>query len=107
MPRIHIPTARKAGALSYRYDDWPEGTVYIGRRFTMGGYDLPDTLWGNPYKVRQHGRGRSVALYRRNLSPEVRGRIEELRGKTLACWCKQDELCHGDVLLDLLGEGEQ
>jgi hypothetical protein len=29
-------------------------------------------------------------------------RIEQLlRGKDLACWCKLDEPCHADVLLEL------
>lgn len=27
--------------------------------------------------------------------------IEALRGKNLACWCKSDEPCHADVLLEL------
>lgn len=25
----------------------------------------------------------------------------ELRGKNLACWCREGEACHGDVLLEL------
>lgn len=28
----------------------------------------------------------------------------ELRGKNLACWCKPDELCHADVLLQIANE---
>ena len=28
-------------------------------------------------------------------------RILELRGKNLACWCKLDQPCHADVLLEL------
>jgi len=27
--------------------------------------------------------------------------IEQLRGKNLACWCRLDQPCHADVLLDL------
>jgi hypothetical protein len=27
--------------------------------------------------------------------------LGELRGKDLACWCKEGECCHGDVLLKL------
>ncbi len=26
--------------------------------------------------------------------------VKELRGKNLACWCRPDEPCHADVLLD-------
>jgi hypothetical protein len=29
---------------------------------------------------------------------------ERLRGKPLACWCKQDEPCHADVLLRIANE---
>lgn len=28
--------------------------------------------------------------------------IEKLRGKNLACFCKPNELCHADILLDLV-----
>jgi hypothetical protein len=30
--------------------------------------------------------------------------IKELRGKNLACFCKEDEPCHADVLLRLAAE---
>lgn len=26
---------------------------------------------------------------------------KELRGKNLACWCRLDQPCHGDVLLEI------
>ena len=28
-------------------------------------------------------------------------RVAELRGKNLACWCRLDQPCHADVLLEL------
>lgn len=31
----------------------------------------------------------------------TRAQLEQLRGKTLACWCKLSEPCHADVLLEL------
>lgn len=31
----------------------------------------------------------------------ILGRLVELRGKDLACWCPLDRLCHADVLLEL------
>jgi hypothetical protein len=31
----------------------------------------------------------------------LRGCIQELRGKNLACWCKVGDPCHADVLLEL------
>ena len=39
------------------------------------------------------------------VSPAVEARTppdaSELRGKNLACWCKPDQPCHADVLLEL------
>ena len=32
--------------------------------------------------------------------------LEELRGKNLSCWCKQDDPCHADILLDLANNYE-
>jgi hypothetical protein len=26
--------------------------------------------------------------------------VEELRGKDLACWCREDQACHADILLE-------
>ncbi len=30
---------------------------------------------------------------------------DELRGKSLACWCRPDDPCHADVLLDIANGG--
>ena len=74
----------------------PPKTVYVGR----------GSKWGNPFRV---GDGRTaneaVDCYREFL--QIR-RIEvgELRGKNLCCWCRLDQPCHADVLLELAnGEG--
>jgi len=97
--RVHIPTARKNGE---PYEE--PHVVYIGRRWTLGGYDLPASPWKNPYPVKRHGREGAVDLYREHIlkSEELLSRLGELEGKTLGCWCKLEERCHGDVLLDLL-----
>jgi glutaminase len=72
----------------------------------MGGYDLPASPWRNPYTVKRYGRERAVELYREHIlnSEELLSRLGELEGKTLACWCRPDEPCHGDVLLELLAQ---
>lgn len=31
----------------------------------------------------------------------LRESLHELRGKNLACWCRLDDPCHADVLLEL------
>jgi hypothetical protein len=52
----------------------------------------------------------AVELYRQYVERHMTGdiglihfrRIEQLlRGKDLACWCKLDEPCHADILLEL------
>ena len=37
-------------------------------------------------------------------SPALLDRLGELEGKTLGCWCKPDQACHGDILIELLKE---
>lgn len=47
----------------------------------------------------------AVECYRLWLTENLDGRAlaedakRELRGKNLACWCKEGDLCHADVLL--------
>lgn len=31
-------------------------------------------------------------------------KLSELKGKNLACWCKEGDLCHADILLKLANE---
>ena len=89
----------------------PEKTVVVSR----------PTPWGNPFVVGVFGdAAKCVESYRALLegtvcvsSPRVdideqlavlrhvRGHLDELRGKNLACWCKIGQPCHADVLLDL------
>jgi hypothetical protein len=81
----------------------PEGAVYVGR----------PTMWGNRWKIGTHSNrlGRSVEtlaeaveLYRALIWTEPRHKAwvrENLAGKNLACWCRLDQPCHADVLLEL------
>jgi Domain of unknown function (DUF4326) len=60
--------------------------------------------WGNPYLVVEHGRERAVELFRRSLveQPHLVAEIRaELRGRPLGCWCRLDQACHVDVLLEV------
>lgn len=76
----------------------PEGAVYVGRQ----------TKWGNPYQVGDTERSWQatvVEMFKGWLGePGQAGLVadirRELRGKDLACWCK-DTPCHADVLLKL------
>ena len=99
----------------------PANTVIVDRR----------TKWGNPYfvkkkrslyhvfKVTEHGAKKSIGLgaktqrealaialnkfrkiitYTLRTSPDY---LEPLRGKNLACWCKEEAPCHADILIEL------
>lgn len=73
----------------------PADTVYVGR----------PTKWGNPFPIPEtsaacavgHFRGYVVGL----LTNGTGYPLGELRGKNLACWCRLDQPCHADVLLEL------
>ena len=80
--------------------------VYIGRSTQRGGWNLPQSLWHNPFSVNKLGREealRQYEIYVRN-NPLLMAQLGTLRGKVLGCWCKP-EPCHGDILLKLLGGG--
>jgi hypothetical protein len=74
-----------------------EYDVYIGR----------PSVWGNPFSHREgtlaqfkvDTREQAVAKYEEYLlsSPYLMGRLKELKGKTLGCWCHPLP-CHGDIL---------
>jgi hypothetical protein len=80
-----------------RTNGWrmPANAVYVGR----------PTRWGNPFPVAKYQD--AVRLFADWLSHTEPGRAlaesarQELRGKDLACWCRPDQPCHADVLLDL------
>jgi hypothetical protein len=71
----------------------PPNTVYVGR----------GSQWGNPFPVKLYGRKKAVGTYRAfivelELNREI---CKDLRGKNLACWCRLDQCCHADVLLEI------
>ena len=82
--------------INIRRDKIPEENyVYIGR----------PSKWGNPYQLSTCPRSMAIYLYEEYLKshPELLASLEELRGKTLGCYCKP-LACHGDVLIRLLEE---
>ena len=106
---IHIRDGVKDGVLA---DD----VVYIGNamppRMNPTGAYLPRSDWYNPFRIHKDGKPRDgtreevIAMYERYLldeRPDLRARLPELEGKTLACWCRP-QACHGDVLVKLLEE---
>jgi hypothetical protein len=88
------------------------------------------TCWGNPFLIEVLGRKEAIDAFRRlvigrmsdaeirdhagsgpgwqersepfkTLREVVFEHLRELCAKNVACWCKLDEECHGDVLLEL------
>lgn len=81
--------------------------VYVGR----------PSKWGNPFThIRDKktlaefivsDREEAIQKYEEWIrNSPLMDQIEELRGKTLGCWCKPKS-CHGDVLLKLIKESAQ
>lgn len=79
--------------------------IYIGR----------GSKWGCPYTIIKDrptladfivdSKEEALAKYKEYVlaSPELMEALDELEGKVLGCFCKP-ELCHGDVLLELLSK---
>ena len=67
-----------------------------------------DSLFANPFTVKQYGLERAISLYREHLQKQIKeGKItasdlENLKGKNLGCWCDPGNPCHGHVLLEIL-----
>jgi len=82
-----------------------DGEIYIGYRVTMGGWNLPESKWNNPHRVKVHGVAKSLEMYENvvRTTPALMESLGELRGKVLACWCPHEE-CHGSILIKLLKE---
>jgi hypothetical protein len=68
--------------------------IYIGR----------PSKWGNPFKIGRDGNRKEVIEKYRNyilMDNELMESLNELKDKVLGCWCSP-ELCHGDVLIELM-----
>lgn len=82
----------------------PPGAVYVGR----------PSRWRNPFRVgdelfvnvsghrlsheKAAGLFRAAIQFNPGLQRQVR---HELRGRDLVCWCRLDQPCHADVLLEI------
>ena len=84
-----------------------KGEVYIGDATRSG---RKRSIWHNPYHrlIRTHGREKVIEMYREYIKtrPDLLNRLDELKGKTLGCWCRPLP-CHGDVLVELIEKGEK
>jgi hypothetical protein len=73
----------------------PPNTVKVDR----------STIWGNPYQITANlSREESLRLFRLHADEILEVRpdwLEPIRSKNLGCWCRIDQACHADVLLEL------
>ena len=74
--------------------------VYIGR----------PSKWGNPFAIGKDGdRDQVIKKFKDYLFKNIKlmRDLDELKGKTLGCWCSPNE-CHGDILVELANsKGEE
>ena len=81
-----------------------DNNVYVGRYNPCLPPGISDK-WGNPYDdiSTPEKREQSIASYREDLmlNHDLLNDLEELRGKTLCCWCSPDR-CHAEVLIELV-----
>jgi len=107
--------------LSLEPKDYPD-IIYIGRAIKAKGYpELLGSLLANPFYINKDGtREEVVEKYRRWLWEQVQNNTEakeelnellrNVKSKQeldkyplkLACWCKENEKCHGDVVISCL-----
>lgn len=91
-----------------------EGTVSASGHMAgpcVGHYDPSAPRWYDQPLAEGITAEQAVALYRGDIEgslgdpdpyyDEIRRALADLAGKNLACWCRPDDPCHADVLLDL------
>lgn len=104
---INLRTKEYNGKSGYFYYKQKYGSrfEYIGCKVRFQPWE--SSIWCNPYhkQLNKLGRAMVIGLYREYVlkKPEIVAKIPSLRDKMLACW-RAPELCHGDVLIELLKE---
>jgi hypothetical protein len=71
--------------------------------------DRNNKTWGNRFEVKVYGHERAIELHRGWLTEMIAAGERDprqLRGFNLACWCRPDQECHADVLLELANASE-
>jgi hypothetical protein len=99
MPKRVQRTRAKGGGM-------PEGAKYVGR----------PGIFGNPFDHKTLGHQTAVIMFgdwlkgthSKHKDPfrrkQVLERLPELKGKDLACWCGEKQMCHADVLLEMANQ---
>ena len=108
------PFTRGQGRSRWLHHILPPVWKPVGVHKRSKGFKLPyrtvcvdrSTPWGNKFGWELRGKEWAVRQHRRWLhfkaQAGLRERIRrELRGKKLACWCRLDEPCHRNTLLEI------
>jgi hypothetical protein len=102
-------------------EEWieTEGNQYVGRGLRVfihtdgekKAYYVKGTKWGNPYKVKKKNTENGLTLeeclvkYRQHIFDSgLIDDIEELKGKTLGCWCIGKSKCHAVILAEIANQ---
>ena len=71
-----------------------------------------DSKFANPFTVKEYGREKAIELYKKSIQEKIangqitRKELDKLKGRTLGCWCKPNEDCHGDVLIEFINQND-
>jgi exodeoxyribonuclease-3 len=104
-----VSNLRKEGYENFK--EWlkDDNNIYVGRRGRMFVnkeiFHFTGSKWSNPYKVSEdhYSLYESIILYKQHLiTSGLIYNLEELRGKKLGCFCDQTQICHAQVLVDIL-----
>lgn len=84
--------------------------VYIGRGSGVNGHGK----WGNPYSHRGgtkaeivvETRDEAIDMYKNYLlsTESLLNDLHELKGKSLGCFCKKGQRCHGHIIIEVMKE---
>ena len=86
-----------------------QGVVFIENNSNKVRFPPKASIWANPFKISKTNTRSDVLIqYEKYIREKILNDsdkycIENLRGKTLGCWC-HPESCHGDILIKLLDE---
>jgi hypothetical protein len=109
---LRVAELRKEGFTDLR--DWlshknnmhvlRNGRIFIHKDGEKEIFHYPRSPWHNPFTLKEYTLDESLRLYREHIGrlvAENKLHLEELRGKTLGCYCETDK-CHAGVLVELV-----
>lgn len=109
---IKVKNLRDNGYVSI--EDWVNtpNNLYVGRKMGVfiykdgekKKYVMSGSLYQNPNSLNKIKDIRNnLEIYREHLMKNIQPHqlIKDLKGKTLGCWCLDNQLCHTDILIDV------